>query len=80
MRNTGKVGRNDLCSCGSGRKFKRCCEPKVKTGDSRGVTIFAIIGGVIIATIFGINLFTRQPAPASGRVWSPEHGHYHNVP
>jgi SWIM/SEC-C metal-binding protein len=20
-----KVGRNDLCPCGSGRKFKRCC-------------------------------------------------------
>ncbi|MCU0669954.1 MAG: preprotein translocase subunit SecA [Myxococcota bacterium] len=22
---TGKVGRNDLCTCGSGKKFKRCC-------------------------------------------------------
>ena len=22
---TKKVGRNDLCSCGSGRKFKKCC-------------------------------------------------------
>jgi uncharacterized protein YecA (UPF0149 family) len=21
----GKVGRNDLCTCGSGKKFKRCC-------------------------------------------------------
>jgi hypothetical protein len=21
----GKVGRNDLCPCGSGRKFKKCC-------------------------------------------------------
>lgn len=20
-----KVGRNDLCPCGSGKKFKRCC-------------------------------------------------------
>jgi uncharacterized protein len=20
-----KVGRNDLCPCGSGRKFKKCC-------------------------------------------------------
>ncbi|MEM6825795.1 MAG: SEC-C metal-binding domain-containing protein [Pseudomonadota bacterium] len=20
-----KLGRNDLCPCGSGRKFKRCC-------------------------------------------------------
>jgi hypothetical protein len=22
---TNKVGRNDPCSCGSGRKFKKCC-------------------------------------------------------
>ena len=21
----GKVGRNDLCPCGSGKKFKKCC-------------------------------------------------------
>jgi len=21
----GKIGRNDLCSCGSGKKFKKCC-------------------------------------------------------
>jgi hypothetical protein len=23
-----KTGRNDLCTCGSGLKFKKCCEPK----------------------------------------------------
>jgi uncharacterized protein YecA (UPF0149 family) len=22
---TEKLGRNDLCPCGSGRRFKRCC-------------------------------------------------------
>lgn len=24
-RDTPKVGRNDACPCGSGRKFKKCC-------------------------------------------------------
>jgi len=24
-----KLGRNDLCPCGSGRKFKKCCLPKL---------------------------------------------------
>ena len=24
-RNTGKVGRNDPCPCGSGKKYKKCC-------------------------------------------------------
>jgi uncharacterized protein YecA (UPF0149 family) len=23
--NQGKVGRNDPCHCGSGKKFKKCC-------------------------------------------------------
>ncbi len=25
-----KIGRNDLCPCNSGRKFKRCCISKVR--------------------------------------------------
>ncbi|KKL88933.1 hypothetical protein LCGC14_1919740, partial [marine sediment metagenome] len=25
LKKYGKIGRNDLCPCGSGRKFKRCC-------------------------------------------------------
>lgn len=25
QRKRGKVGRNDPCPCGSGRKFKKCC-------------------------------------------------------
>ena len=25
MRDTPKVGRNDPCICGNGRKFKKCC-------------------------------------------------------
>jgi len=27
-RNPPKVGRNELCPCGSGKKFKRCCLDK----------------------------------------------------
>jgi SEC-C motif len=25
LRTTSKIGRNDLCPCGSGKKYKRCC-------------------------------------------------------
>ena len=35
IRRTGqKVGRNDPCPCGSGKKYKKCCGP----GDPRGLT------------------------------------------
>ncbi len=27
-----KVGRNDPCPCGSGKKFKKCCEAKMLGG------------------------------------------------
>lgn len=28
IRNPHKIGRNDICSCGSGKKYKRCCLAK----------------------------------------------------
>lgn len=37
-----KAGRNDPCPCGSGRKFKQCCEGEISTGDQYqvdGVTV-----------------------------------------
>jgi len=30
QRAAGKVGRNDFCPCGSGRKFKKCCAVTAK--------------------------------------------------
>ena len=32
----GKVGRNDKCPCGSGRKYKKCCEGKMGADDRQG--------------------------------------------
>lgn len=29
-----KIGRNALCPCGSGKKYKRCCQGKHASGDS----------------------------------------------
>lgn len=28
--NIAKIGRNDPCPCGSGRKFKKCCKDKIR--------------------------------------------------
>ncbi|MBO4548200.1 MAG: SEC-C domain-containing protein [Abditibacteriota bacterium] len=28
-----KVGRNEPCPCGSGKKFKKCCLPKYERGE-----------------------------------------------
>jgi len=31
-----KIGRNDPCPCGSGKKYKKCCGATVAAGWSRG--------------------------------------------
>lgn len=32
---TEKLGRNDLCSCGSGKKYKQCCLKKSMPGKKK---------------------------------------------
>jgi hypothetical protein len=82
-----KVGRNDPCPCGSGKKHKQCCAARAQrrseTRDSFAKGLFYIIaplaavaaGAVIISTLRG------PPAGDDGlvRVWSANHGHWHVV-
>jgi len=72
-----KVGRNQPCPCGSGRKFKHCCERKHQ-GMSLTMKVVLVAGaGLLIGAIaFGVSSFNPDPT-AGGQVWSAEHGHYH---
>lgn len=83
MSHLAKTGRNDPCPCGSGRKFKRCCETKVRAGSqtSSRLMLLAVAGAVLAALLLGIASFTSDSqATGPRRVWSAEHGHYHDVP
>lgn len=79
MAHTGKIGRNDLCSCGSNKKFKKCCgltEPRSRAN----MMMFVLIGTLVIAGLAAAaTSFTTDIShtPKSTGVWSPEHGHYH---
>ena len=79
MTNTNKAGRNDLCPCGSGKKFKKCCELKKQA--HRGNTVMLIVVGLLMAAgvVAGITAFTsdRSHVGRPGGVWSAEHGHMH---
>jgi len=79
MVHTAKIGRNDPCSCGSGKKFKRCCGLTQQGG--RGPTMMLVILGVLLAAglLAGITSFSTDAADTAKTtgVWSPEHGHYH---
>ena len=73
-----KVGRNDACPCGSGRKFKQCCATKGESRSQLGayalIAVVIAIAGVIVFT------FTSEGGSGSRQVWDPVHGHYHTVP
>jgi hypothetical protein len=78
MTHANKSGRNDACPCGSGKKYKKCCE--LKQQKSRGNTVMLVIVGLMMAAgiATGISSFMSEKdiAQPSG-VWSAEHGHYH---
>ncbi|HVL65792.1 MAG TPA: SEC-C metal-binding domain-containing protein [Vicinamibacterales bacterium] len=72
-----KTGRNDACPCGSGRKFKQCCERKPSSSSSRLIVI--AIGALIVAAILATVSNSKSGSPQQNRVWSAEHGHYHDA-
>ena len=78
MTHVNKAGRNDACACGSGKKFKKCCE--LKQQKSRGNTLMLIIVALLMAAgvATGIASFmSDRDVARPGGVWSAEHGHYH---
>jgi hypothetical protein len=65
-----KVGRNDPCSCGSGKKYKKCCEAKHKyksfeakviSGSGRFTNLFSQVQA-------SSNLFNREVKPITPTV------------
>ena len=74
-----KIGRNEPCPCGSGKKNKNCCE-KTGTGSDRKWTLVGVIililiaGGAVLALRDASSGEIVQPA---NRVWSEEHNHWH---
>lgn len=77
-----RAGRNDLCPCGSGKKFKRCCGSVDVASEDTASRFFGVAvvlagvmlvgGGIVFAKAFFIDEAPRK-------VWSAEHGHYHDV-
>lgn len=77
-----KIGRNDICDCGSGLKYKHCCEKRLdkkqRTGLIMGLALAALIaGGITMAFMDPPDISNIQPPP--GKVWSAEHNHFHDA-
>ena len=74
-----KTGRNDLCHCGSGQKFKKCHGAKGATGGGGNLMLILVGAAILAAIVVGITSFTGEPAAGARQVWSTEHGHYHSA-
>jgi hypothetical protein len=74
-----KPGRNDPCSCGSGKKYKRCCESKTPDRRSSMFLMIAVGGAVVAAAVVVLASLTGARSSSPTRVWDPVHGHYHNA-
>lgn len=73
-----KIGRNDPCHCGSGRKYKHCHMGQEASGSPRRRFFVGAVIVLFLATLaLAINSAYNQ-SDAPGRVWDPEHGHYHD--
>lgn len=75
--------RNDPCPCGSGLKYKNCCEGKTTWRDNRlitgaGIALLVLIGLLLIGLAFsrGDGDASARSCPP-GQVWSEAHGHCH---
>jgi hypothetical protein len=74
-----KPGRNDQCPCGSGRKYKKCCEGKTTSRAQSRFLLIAVGGAIVAAVAAGIAQFNADGSSSSVRIWSAEHGHYHDA-
>ena len=72
-----KVGRNDTCPCGSGKKYKQCCASKAGGSLVQSRVIMLLIAAAIVAAILAG--FSNRGSSTGPGVWSAEHGHYHDA-
>jgi hypothetical protein len=58
-----KIGRNDPCPCGSGKKYKKCCESKTKHKKFHA-EVLATEAKPTMASLFQRNVIAPLPKPS----------------
>ena len=59
------------------KKAKRCCQAKTATSWGTRIMVVLVVAILTGAIFIGLGSVGDEPAPGAGKVWSPEHGHYH---
>ena len=66
-----KIGRNDPCHCGSGRKFKQCCHPQTDVRATRVRSVDMSVPGLLRAAIEHHDFGGLVQPPQARRTRSP---------
>jgi hypothetical protein len=72
--------RNDPCHCGSGKKYKNCCQEKDTSKTSSKIGIAGIVAALLLGLIilaFALSGGSGQQNCPPGTVWSDAHQHCH---
>lgn len=75
-----KLNRNDPCHCGSGKKYKNCCQKKDQSNISSKLGMIGVIAAVLLGLlIVGLALSgdDRPRECPPGTSWSSSHQHCH---
>src|SRR5687768_6423500 len=71
MKSSPRVGRNEPCPCGSGRKFKLCCQRTTEMAQSakgsrvRYLAVAVAVAAVGVALLLGKSVLGPAPADAT---------------
>jgi len=75
------IGRNDPCVCGSGKKYKRCCqeEGQSATATAASKTTMIVLGAVVligvVVMVISVVAGGGEGVCPPGQSWSAAHQH-----
>jgi len=69
-----KTKRNDLCPCGSGKKYKRCCLPKEEAADREACAYWKAKIRRVVMDRLADQQMAQMPAPTE-----TTQAHYHET-
>jgi len=69
-----RINPTEKCPCGSKKAYRDCCK---RTRDRNRIITFIVVFALSI--LFAKVMFREEPSAPEGKVWSEEHGHYHDA-
>lgn len=75
-----KLNRNDPCHCGSGKKYKNCCQKKDQSNLSSKLGMIGVVVAVMLGLFIVWLTVTGDDRPREcppGTSWSVSHQHCH---